>query len=232
MFSRQHITFSVALILLFLLAASHTSAQEGVSAMPLRSQFISVHDTFFLAPGTVRMPLQASASSGLPVSWRTLPGSGGRISADTLYLDQPLTAGTWLSLEAYQGGDTRFRPANPVRVVIAPVPQSASQRLQPGPLPSSLRTAQLRSVQQPAPASDSEIDFYPNPFETVLSIHVQNLLQPAVVRVFDINGQLKATRSLTAVESPIDLSPLPKGVYMVQVQTGTKEYTRRVFKKN
>lgn len=227
MFSRQHIGLSVLLLLLFLLAVPHSAAQEGALALPLRSQFISVHDTLFLTPGTSRFPLQASASSGLPVSWRTLQGSGARISADTLYLDQPLLPGTYLSIEAFQGGDTRFRPATPVRVIVAA--HTAPQRALSGTLqdPSAEPAdAAKRST------SASEVDFYPNPFESVLSIHVQNFLQPAVVRIFDINGQLKATRNLTASESPIDLASLPKGIYMVQLQTGNKEYTRRVFKRN
>ena len=73
MFSRQHIALSTALMLLFLFATPYLAAQDGATAQDaaantqLRSQFVSVKDTFFVRPGSTQLLLEASASSGLTV---------------------------------------------------------------------------------------------------------------------------------------------------------------------
>lgn len=220
MFSRQHIALSTALLLLFLFAIPYLAAQEGAVNTQLRSQFVSVRDTFFVRPGATQLLLQASASSGLPVEWRLIRSTGARLSGDTLHLATPLSAGSFLYLEAFQSGNTQFRPATPVRVVISLASVPATPAQNPGRVVPSV----------PSSASIAEVDCFPNPFESVLSIRVKNFSQPSSVRIFDINGQLKVARRLAGTESNLDLSPLPKGVYMVQIQTGSKEYTRRVFK--
>lgn len=220
MFSRQQIALSTALLLLFLFATPYLAAQEGAANTQLRSQFVSVKDTFFVRTGTTQLLLQASASSGLPVEWRLLRTTGARLSGDTLHLVTPLPAGSFLYLEAFQSGNTQFRPAAPVRVVVAVANVSALSPQNSGRVVPS----------EPSSASIAEVDCFPNPFVSVLSIRVKDFLQPASVRIFDINGQLKVARRLAGTELNLDLSPLPKGVYMVQIQTGSKEYTRRVFK--
>ena len=226
MFSRQHIALSTALMLLFLFATPYLAAQDGATAQDaaantqLRSPFVSVKDTFFVRPGSTQLLLEASASSGLTVEWRLIRSTGARLSGDTLHFTTPLSAGSFLYLEAFQSGNTQFRPATPVRVVISLAGVPATPPQNPGRVVPSVPTS----------ASMAEVDCYPNPFVSVLSIRVKNYSQPASVRIFDINGQLKATRRLAGTESELDLSPLPKGVYMVQIRTGSKEYTRRVFK--
>ena len=69
-----------------------------------------------------------------------------------------------------------------------------------------------------------EIDIFPNPTADI--INITGLSHPAEVRLFSIQGQLLKT--VHQVESTIDVSDLPTGVYFVNLTTGMESVVRKI----
>jgi hypothetical protein len=69
-----------------------------------------------------------------------------------------------------------------------------------------------------------EIDIFPNPTTDI--INITGLSHPAEVRLFSIQGQLLKT--VHQVESTIDVSDLPTGVYFVNLTTGMESVVRKI----
>lgn len=71
---------------------------------------------------------------------------------------------------------------------------------------------------------------YPNPFENSIEIKFENSSQKNVL-IFNSNGQLLTSQDATEKNFRIDLSTLPKGIYLVQVGTGTDIVSKKIIKK-
>ena len=205
-------------------------AQENTDVTKvLRSQFISAEDTLFVPAFSTYVNLKALSSSGLAVSWQLPEGINGRVIGDSLYLDKDYESGIVFSLTASQGGNGEFAPATPVSQVIVFTENLAEEVIEV--VESSARNQNIPGSYPESTAVHPVIECNPNPFSTSLTVRVENWDTPLVAKIYDINGQLKASSNLTGKETRFDLTELTKGVYMVQIQGGGKEQTRRVFKR-
>ena len=211
-------------------------AQENTDAASvLRNQFISAEDTLFVPAFSTSVNLKALSSSGLAVSWQLPEGINGRVRGDSLYLDKDYESGVVFSLTALQGGNSEFTPAVPVSqvIVFTENPAEETNEIVSGITASvtELTSALNKRLSNQESGKHPVIECYPSPFSTNLTVRVENWDVPLVAKIYDINGQLKASSQLTRKETSFDLTGLTKGVYMVQIQGGGKEQTRRVFKR-
>ncbi len=74
---------------------------------------------------------------------------------------------------------------------------------------------------------NEEVEIFPNPTSGLININ--GLKQPAVVRIFSIQGQL--LKSKHKVESTIDISDLPTGVYILSLSSGETVLKKTIIKK-
>ncbi|KAA9340940.1 T9SS type A sorting domain-containing protein [Adhaeribacter soli] len=70
---------------------------------------------------------------------------------------------------------------------------------------------------------------YPNPVSGTLHIQLEEQLT-ATVKVADLTGRVVRTEVLPAGSSRIDVSALPAGIYLLNVQNGKGTYTSRIVK--
>lgn len=74
---------------------------------------------------------------------------------------------------------------------------------------------------------DSTIDLFPNPTSDI--IYITGLSQPAEVMLYSIQGRLLKT--VDQVESTIDISDLPAGVYILNLTSGDQVLRERIVKR-
>jgi beta-glucanase (GH16 family) len=74
-----------------------------------------------------------------------------------------------------------------------------------------------------------QLEIYPNPFENILTIEVD---QPAssIVEVFSLSGQLLYNKKLNDTTQQLDLSSLQKGVYLISVKSEYSVTTKKMIK--
>jgi hypothetical protein len=56
-----------------------------------------------------------------------------------------------------------------------------------------------------------------------VNINLTGFTGKSDVRLFDVNGRVVLHREVSAVNTPLDISALPAGVYMMRIQNGGKE---------
>ena len=69
---------------------------------------------------------------------------------------------------------------------------------------------------------------YPNPILDVL--HIKSTVKIDVVKVYDMTGNLILTKRMQVEGLPIDISAIPTGIYMMQINAGKFSTTQRVVK--
>jgi len=74
------------------------------------------------------------------------------------------------------------------------------------------------------------ISMYPNPTNKYLNISVGNNTVLSSVRITSLEGKRVYAQPLEKGVNAIDISHLPKGIYMVRVQTGNKYTTAKLIK--
>ncbi len=85
----------------------------------------------------------------------------------------------------------------------------------------------LTSIKQ-LPPTKSDLIIYPNPTNGTLSLKVDFSYEALKIIIFNLNGQ----RVLTANnQTEIDLSKLPKDIYLIQIHTDNKKITKKFIKK-
>ena len=231
----RKLIYGLVVLLFSALTVGMAVAQQNTDVpSTLRSQFISAEDTLFIPAFSSSVNLKALSSSGLDVLWQLPEGLNGRVNGDSLYLYKEYEPGVVFSLTALQNGNNEFAPASPVLqvIVFTEIPEEGAEEVVSSVITSTELPAQSKNIPTPEPSAHPVIKCHPSPFSTNLTVSVENWDSSSlVVRVYDINGQLKASSQLNGKETNLDLTKLTKGVYMVQVQGGGKEQTRRVFKK-
>lgn len=86
------------------------------------------------------------------------------------------------------------------------------------------------------PVSTSQIKLYPNPTRDQLFVDLNAVLKqikfPVKARILDVNG--KALQMLTVRQSPfeVNLSRLPKGTYVLELQSDKGKYVQKFVKGN
>ena len=79
--------------------------------------------------------------------------------------------------------------------------------------------------------ASGDISIYPVPVQDVLHIRVAESTSPVFVKIYNAAGTLVVRDVLEAADGVVDLSNLPAGYYIVQVQTDEAIVARRVMKK-
>lgn len=77
-------------------------------------------------------------------------------------------------------------------------------------------------------ASNNELKVYPNPVKDFLSIDVPSTEKVKSVSIFSVDGRSSV---LSFDNNKADFSNLPAGVYVLQVETDSQTYTKKVIKK-
>ena len=68
-----------------------------------------------------------------------------------------------------------------------------------------------------------KVSVFPNPARNIVNINLTGLTGRSEVSMFDVNGRAVMQRVLSAVNSQLDISALPAGVYMIRIKNGGKE---------
>jgi hypothetical protein len=68
-----------------------------------------------------------------------------------------------------------------------------------------------------------KVDVFPNPANSVVNINLTGYTGKSVIRLFDVNGRAVLLREVNAVNTQLDISALPAGVYMMKVRNGGKD---------
>ncbi|MCA1762476.1 MAG: S8 family peptidase [Flavobacteriales bacterium] len=77
-----------------------------------------------------------------------------------------------------------------------------------------------------------QLKLYPNPVANELWVHNENHAANTQLRIFDLNGRLVQSDNPVRDIFPVDVSSLPNGVYIVQVDGNQSRYTSRFVKAN
>lgn len=75
---------------------------------------------------------------------------------------------------------------------------------------------------------DSVFQFFPNPACSQLNIHTRDNIQLLQCKIYDILGKLMLTTTATSV---IDISLLPAGMYLLNIEQGEKNFSGKFIKK-
>jgi hypothetical protein len=73
-----------------------------------------------------------------------------------------------------------------------------------------------------------KISIYPNP--TTESFRVNGLARPSTLSVLDLTGKLMFTKVISSNE-PISINSLPKGIYLVKINSGNVQISQKLVKK-
>ena len=75
-----------------------------------------------------------------------------------------------------------------------------------------------------------ELQLYPNPASSTLYVTLGDETDSRIdIKVFDLNGKVLIIKDLSHNRS-IDISSLKQGIFLIQIQTGKKLYTRKFIK--
>lgn len=74
------------------------------------------------------------------------------------------------------------------------------------------------------------VSVFPNPVTKTVNVSIPDIRGMASIRVFDIYGKLIQQRSSTQMNTALDFSGMPAGVYMIKILNDGKESTLKVVK--
>lgn len=82
----------------------------------------------------------------------------------------------------------------------------------------------------------TEIQVYPNPTDGIVNLTINNSKSNLVtVTLFDSNGKIALEKNIITSEKnathSIDISAMPKGMYILKLNCDTKEFTKKIIKK-
>lgn len=76
----------------------------------------------------------------------------------------------------------------------------------------------------------SKVSAFPNPVTNKVNLNIPDIKGTASIRVFDVYGKMVMQTTTTNINSEMDLSRLPSGVYMIKVMNDGKEGMVKVVK--
>ncbi|MET3886103.1 fibronectin type III domain-containing protein [Niastella sp. OAS944] len=68
-----------------------------------------------------------------------------------------------------------------------------------------------------------KIDIFPNPVNNIVNINLTGYTGKSDLSLFDVNGRIVMNRQVSTVNTPLDISKLPAGVYMLRIKNGGKD---------
>lgn len=68
-----------------------------------------------------------------------------------------------------------------------------------------------------------KIDVFPNPVNNIVNINLTGYTGKSDLSLFDVNGRIVLNRQVSTTNTPLDISALPAGVYMLRIKNGGKE---------
>ncbi|MDR2039463.1 MAG: CotH kinase family protein [Bacteroidales bacterium] len=174
------------------------------------SQIITfnLQETIDISAGSVKLDLDASSSSGLPVSYYIVSGQA-KIQDNQLIFDR---FGGIMTIGAYQKGDKKFLAATPV-------------------LKSIEVTGGITHVQD---VPDVSAKVYPNPTRDILYVSgfsTASPRHPVVLELFDMTGKLRQKMTISSGNEWImNMADHPSGVYLLRITTGNQTIVRKCIK--
>ena len=89
-----------------------------------------------------------------------------------------------------------------------------------------------RMATDPVTTSVQKVDVFPNPANNVVNLNLSGFTGKSDVSLFDVNGRVVLTRLVSTVNSQLDVSGLPSGIYMLRIKNGGKEvHMTKIIKK-
>lgn len=79
--------------------------------------------------------------------------------------------------------------------------------------------------------ASNEFKVYPNPVENYMIIELNNTISNSFISIFDIQGRLIDSRNVSNQINTFDISNYQSGVYLVKINSGEKQITKRFVKK-
>lgn len=76
----------------------------------------------------------------------------------------------------------------------------------------------------------NKISVFPNPVANSVNVRIPGIQGMADIRVFDIYGKMLMQKNSNQLNTQLDVSALPSGVYMVKVVNNDKESTMKIVK--
>jgi hypothetical protein len=70
-----------------------------------------------------------------------------------------------------------------------------------------------------------KVDVFPNPVNNIVNINLTGYTGKSDLSLFDVNGRIVLNRQVSATNTPLDISALPAGVYMLRIKNGGKDVT-------
>jgi len=68
-----------------------------------------------------------------------------------------------------------------------------------------------------------KVDVFPNPATNVVNVNLTGYTGKSDMSMFDVNGRVVLHREVSLVNSQLDISALPAGVYMIRIKNGGKD---------
>ena len=76
-----------------------------------------------------------------------------------------------------------------------------------------------------------KVAVFPNPANNVVNLNLTGFTGKSDVSMFDVNGRVVLHREVSTVNSQLDISALPAGVYMIRIKNGGKDVNMtKIFK--
>jgi hypothetical protein len=89
-----------------------------------------------------------------------------------------------------------------------------------------------RMATDPVTTNVQKVDVFPNPANNVVNLNLTGFTGKSDVSLFDVNGRVVLTRLVSTVNSQLDVSALPSGIYMLRIKNGGKEvHMTKIIKK-
>ncbi len=77
--------------------------------------------------------------------------------------------------------------------------------------------------------SDLEVSIGPNPSYGIVNIHIPNSnAQNKNLNIYNLQGQLVYSNSFNKIDKSLELSHLPKSIYMIDIEMGEQHYTEKI----
>jgi hypothetical protein len=75
---------------------------------------------------------------------------------------------------------------------------------------------------------NSDISIFPNPSDGIINVTLENSMLPVSFDVVNFNGNIVYKSSIGSEMQQVDLSILPKGIYLIRFHTKDKTYTKKL----
>jgi hypothetical protein len=165
------------------------------------SQFITFHDLKEKVEANDVLQLNATASSGLPVSYEIISGDATLVG-NTITFNQQGT----VQIKAIQEGNDEYAETEEIVEIQVEVATGLDE------------------------IAKNTIRIYPNPVERDLTIELEGN-EKCMIRIYDMRGKLVLQKESNSKQEQFNLSGFSAGMYLLKLQFGEKTITRKILKK-